>query len=127
MLSGLRINIVVVMRNLKKGRKLHREKGQRKALLRSLGGSLVLKGGITTTEAKAKELRRFIEKKITKAMKGDIATRRYLERFFPKEVVKKLVDETAPSYKERKGGYTRIIKIGRRKNDGAEIVKIELI
>lgn len=115
------------MRNLKRGRKLHREKGQREALLRSLGGSLVLKGRITTTEAKAKELRRFIEKKITKAMKADMATRRYLGGYFPKEVVKKLVDETAPSYKDRKGGYTRIIKIGRRKNDGAEIVKIELV
>ncbi len=115
------------MRNLKKGRKFHRERDQRKALLRTLAVSLIMKEKIKTTEAKAKELSPFVQKKITRAKKGDLASRRYLLSLFPEKVVKKLVDDLGVRYKERPGGYTRIIKLGQRKSDGAEMAIIELV
>ncbi|MDI6591376.1 MAG: 50S ribosomal protein L17 [Patescibacteria group bacterium] len=115
------------MRKRKKGRKLSKKRDQRKALLKSLAISLLLKEKIKTTEAKAKETQSFIEKFITKAKKGDLASRRFLARFFSKDIVKKLINEIAPRYKERKGGYTRIIKLGPRKTDGAKMAIIELI
>lgn len=115
------------MRKRKKGRKLSREKNQRKALLRSLAEALFLNERIKTTEAKAKEVLRFAEKLITRAKKGDLTSRRYLARFFAKDLVKKLVDEIGPRYKKRKGGYTRIIKLGPRKHDGAKMAIIELV
>lgn len=115
------------MRKRKKGRKLSRKRDQRRALLKSLARALLLKEKIKTTEAKAKELAPFVEKKITKAKRGGLAVRRLLMREFPSEVVKKLVDELAERYRERKGGYTRIIKLGPRKLDGARMAIIELI
>jgi len=115
------------MRHLKKGRKLHRKKDQRKALLKILGGNLILKESIITTEPKAKELRSFIEKKITKAKQEDVTTIRYLRKYFSEKIARKLVKEIAPLFKDRKGGYTRIIKIGPRETNGAKMVKIELI
>lgn len=115
------------MKKLIRGRKLHREPGQRKALLKTLANSLIQKERITTTEAKAKELSPFIEKKITKAKKGDITARRYLARFFNDGTVKKMVDEIAPRYKERNGGYTRVVKIGARKSDSSKMAIIELV
>jgi large subunit ribosomal protein L17 len=115
------------MRKQKKGRKFHRKTGQRKALLKGLARALVLKGRIETTEAKAKELSSFVEKKITKAKKGDLAARRELLKTFSNQVVKKLVEEIAPLYKKRAGGYTRIIKLGPRKSDSAKMAIIELI
>ena len=115
------------MRKRKKGKKLNRKKGQRNALLKSLASALILKEKIKTTQTKAKELSSFVEKKITRAKKADLASRRLLAKFFSAKVVKKLIDEIAPRFKERKGGYTRIIKFGQRKVDGARIAVIELI
>lgn len=115
------------MKKRKKGRKLSRKKDQRKALLRSLAGSLLLKEKIRVTEAKAKEVSGFLEKKISRAKIGNLTSRRILSNFFPSQIVKKLVNEIGPRYKERKGGYTRIIKLGRRKLDGAKMVIIELV
>lgn len=115
------------MRKFKKGRKFGREKSQRNALLKSLVSALYLNGKIKTTEAKAKEVSPIAEKFITRAKKSDVSARRLLGGNLSKEIVKKLVDEIAPKYKERKGGYTRIIKLGPRKSDGAKMAIIELL
>ena len=115
------------MRKLKKSRKLSRKKDQRKALLKSLARALFLQEKIKTTEAKAKEVSAFAEKFITRAKKQNLASRRILAKYFSKNLVKKLVEEIAPRYKERKGGYTRIIKLGPRKSDGAKMAIIELV
>ena len=116
------------MRKRKKGRKLSRKKGQRVALLRTLAFALLLKEKIKTTEAKAKELKSFIEKQITLAKKPDpLHARRLLAKNFSKKAVKKMVDEIAPRYKARSGGYTRIIKLGPRKSNGAKMAQIEFV
>ncbi len=115
------------MRKLKKGRILSRKKDQRKALLRNLAEQLIVKEKIKTTEAKAKELSGFAEKQITKAKKDDIATRRSLARSFTAKTVKKMIEVIGPRYKEREGGYIRIIKTIPRKGDGAKMAFIELI
>jgi large subunit ribosomal protein L17 len=111
----------------KKARKFNRKIGQRKALLKTLASSLILKEKIKITEAKAKELSSFIEKMITRSKKGDVFSRRKLSEFFGPKTVKKLVDEIGPKYKDRTGGYTRIIKLGVRKSDGAKMAIIELV
>jgi len=115
------------MRKRKKGRKLSRVSGQRKALLRSMASALFLVGKIKTTEAKAKEIVSFVDKKITIAKAGDLKAKRMLGGYFTPKVIKKLISEIAPRYLERKGGYTRIIKLGQRKQDGARIAIIELV
>ena len=115
------------MRKLKKSRKLSRNKDQRKALLKLLAKALFEKERIKTTEAKAKELRPFAEKVITRSKKGDLACRRILAGSFSKKLVKKLVDKIGPKYKKRKGGYVRIIKLGPRRSDGARMAIIELV
>ena len=115
------------MKKLKKGRKFSRPRAQRKALIKNLSAELFLREKIKTSETKAKELRSFAEKSISRARKGDLASRRHLLRFFSKDIVKKLIDEIAPKYKERPGGYTRIIKLGPRKSDGAKMAIIELV
>ena len=115
------------MRHLKKGRKLHRKRDQRKALLKSLARNLFVKEKIITTKAKAKELSPFSEKCITRAKKRDLSSKRILLKFFTPDLVKKLIEEIAPRYKNRPGGYTRIVKSGLRPEDGAEIAVIELI
>lgn len=115
------------MRKLKKGRKFSRPTGPRKALLKSLALVFFLKEKIKTTEAKAKELRIFVERCITRAKKGDLATKRYLLKFFPKDIVRKLIKVIALKYKERPGGYTRIFKLGSRKSDGVKMAIIELV
>ena len=115
------------MKKRKAGRKFHRTTGQRKALLKGLARALILKGRIETSEAKAKELSSFIDKQITKAKKGDLAARRELLKIFSNTTVKKLIEEIAPSYKSRAGGYTRIIKKGPRASDGAKIAIIEFV
>lgn len=115
------------MKKLQKGRKLHRERDQRKALLKTLASSLVLEEKIMTTEAKAKELSPFVQKKITRAKKGDMAARRYLSTLFASKVVKKLVDDLGVRYKDRKGGYVRIIRVGQRKSDSSKMALIQLV
>jgi len=111
----------------KKSRKFSRKKDQRKALLRSLVRELFLKEKIKLTEAKAKEISIFAEKEIQEAKTGDLHSKKLLARKFSRNIVKKLVNEIAPRYKERKGGYTRIIKLGPRKSDGAKMSIIELL
>ena len=107
-------------------RKLSRKRDQRKALLKSLAENLFLKEKIVTSEAKAKELSRFSERLIEKAKVGDLASKRYLAKFFKRNLVKK-ISEISQRYRERKGGYTRILKLGPRKSDGAKMAQIELI
>lgn len=115
------------MRKLNKGRLLSRPKNQRTALLRTLATSLFLHEKIQTTEAKAKELRSVAEKFITKAKANNLFARRILARDLSPFTVKKLVNEIAPRYQERHGGYTRIIRLGPRHSDGAKMVIIELV
>jgi len=110
------------------GRKLNRNIKQRKALFRSLFINLVLKGRIITTEAKAKAVRRLIDKIITQVKKQTLASRRLVLAEIPnKEVFEKLYKEIAPLLKERVSGFTRIIKIGERKGDKAEMVILEWV
>lgn len=116
------------MRHLKKKITLGRVKGPRKALLRSLVESFILHGSIRTTRAKARALRTKVEPLITRAKRGTLADRRHAISFlYTDKAVKKLFDEIAPKYKDRKGGYTRIIKLTSRVNDGAEMARIELV
>ena len=115
------------MKKLKRGRKFNRETDQRKALIKSLARSLFIKEKITTTEAKAKEISIFADKFITTSKKASLPARRDLARFFTPEVVKKLMDDIAPRYKERNGGYTRVIKLGPRRNGRARMAIIELV
>ncbi len=115
------------MQKLIKGRKFSRERGQRKALLRALISSLFAKEKIKTTEVKAKGISGLADKLITRAKKGDLAAKRILLYYFTPKLVKKLMTEIAPRYKDRSGGYSRIIKLGQRKTDGARMAIIELI
>lgn len=115
------------MKKRKKRRKLSRPRNQKKALLKTLASALILKEKIKTTEAKAKEAVGFVEKQITVAKKNKLHSRRLLARYFSPQVVKKLINDIAPRYKERRGGYTRIIKLGPRKSDGARMAIIELV
>ena len=107
------------MRHHNSKRKFGREKNQRVALMKSLAYALAKEEKIKTTEAKAKELRPFIEKLVTMGKKDTIATRRILEARVGARAAKKIVKELAPQYKERAGGYTRITKMVRRASDGA--------
>ncbi len=115
------------MRKLNKGRKLSLKIGPRKALLRVLVNNFLLQEKIKTTQAKAKELRSVAEKMITIAKKGNLTSRRGLLRNLTPEIEKKIIDTLAPRYKDRDGGYTRIIKLGPRNSDSAQMVIIELI
>jgi large subunit ribosomal protein L17 len=125
--------------------KLGRNTGARKALLRDLVTDLIINERIQTTEAKAKEVRSIVEKMITLGKRGDLHARRQAAAFVRTmrsntvkdgektvhnkqvDAVKKLFDEIAPRYKERNGGYTRILKLGPRRGDGAPMVFIELV
>ena len=109
-------------------RKLGRTTGQRRALLRHLTTALIRHGKIETTEQKAKELRSTAEKMITLGKQGDLAARRLaLAYILDEAVVKNLFDVIAPKYKNRNGGYTRIIKGAPRKGDAAAMCYIELV
>ena len=123
-------------------RKLGRTSSQRKALLRDLTTDLIVHESIQTTEARAKELRSVVEKMITLGKRGDLHARRQAAQFMRRELVtitngegedvevfaiQKLFDDVAPRYAERQGGYTRIMKMGPRRGDGAPVVVIELV
>lgn len=115
-------------------RKLGRKADHRQALLKTMSTDLILKGKIETTEMKAKELSSEVEKLITIAKKGDLASRRravaYLRNVTTKDgktAVKVLFDEIAPKYQDRNGGYTRVVKTGIRRGDGAPMATIELV
>lgn len=116
------------MRHHNQNRKFGRERDQRKALLKSLINSLILHEKITTTEAKAKELRPHIEKLVTLARKDGLATKRLLiSRVGTQKNVNKLMKDIAPKYAERKGGYTRIVKLPRRAGDASKMALIEFV
>ncbi|WP_332696651.1 50S ribosomal protein L17 [Halalkalibacter lacteus] len=116
--------------------KLGRDSAGRKALFRDLATDLIINERIETTEAKAKELRSIVEKMITLGKRGDLHARRQAAAFIRREVaneetgedaIQKLFSDIATRYEERQGGYTRILKIGPRRGDGAPMVIIELV
>ena len=111
------------------GRKLSRKQGPRLALYKNLTVSVLRCERIKTTEAKAKEVRGRVEHMITLAKRGDVNARRMVISQFPNEplVVNKLFDELAPKYADRTSGFTRIIRLGQRMGDAAEIVQLELV
>jgi len=116
------------MRHLVSGRKLNRTASHRRAMLSNLAISILDKERVTTTLAKAKEVRGVVERLITYGKKGDLhRIRLAARRINDKTVLKKLFDDIAPSYKDREGGYTRIIKIDDRKGDNAAMSIIELV
>ena len=116
------------MRHRKAGRQLRRTSEQRLALLRNLASSLIEHGAIETTEAKAKELQPFVEKLVTKAKAGTLHKRRLIARHVQRrETGDKLFQELGPRFAARPGGYTRILKIGARRGDGAEMARIEFV
>lgn len=116
------------MRHHNSVRKFGREKNQRHALMRSLAYSLLVHEKMETTLAKAKELRPYIEKLVTRGKTNSLASRRIIfSRIGESNASKKLLDTIAPKYIERKGGYTRITKMNRRAEDGAEMAVIEFI
>jgi len=116
------------VRHRKAGRKLSRNIKQRKALFKNLINALVLHGKIETTEAKAKAIRGLIDKLITKGKAQTLHSRRLIAAFLQnKKAVNKIVDELGPLFKKRPGGFTRIVRLGRRRGDEAMVVKLELV
>jgi large subunit ribosomal protein L17 len=116
------------MRHRAKGRQLSRTSSHRRALLNNMATSLFEHGRVVTTEAKAKELRPFAEKLITLARRGDLHARRLVERKIKdRETLSRLFSEIGPRFAARPGGYTRILKLGHRDGDGADIARIELL
>jgi len=116
------------MRHNAKGRQLSRTSTHRRAMLNNMAASLFAHGGVTTTQAKAKELRPFAEKLITLARRGDLHSRRLVERKIKdRDITHKLFTEIGPRFAARPGGYTRILKMGHRVGDGADVAKIELL
>ncbi len=116
------------MRHRKKGRQLGRTATHRKAMLRNMVASLFRHDGVETTVAKAKELRPYAERLITWARRGDLHARRQVERYIKdRTVTGRLFGELGPRFASRPGGYTRIIKLGHRVGDGAEMARIELL
>ena len=119
------------MRHQKKGRKLNRTASHRKALFSNLAASLVIHKKIKTTDAKGKELRSYVDRLVTYAKMGDVHGRRLIQKRIPgkrgKEIANILIHEIAPAYADRKGGYTRLIKLNNRKNDNAPVSLIEFI
>lgn len=116
------------MRHRIAGRKLNRPTAHRNAMLRNLVKSLFTHEAIRTTEAKAKEARRPAERMITLGKDGSLHARRMALRYLnDKNIVAKVFDEIAPRYTDRQGGYTRILRLGRRGGDGATITQLELL
>ena len=116
------------MRHKKKGKTLGRKKAPRKALIRGLVTSFVIYEKIKTTHAKAKVLRPVVEKIITLAKKDTLHNRRQaIKILYLENTLKKLFEVIGPKYKERKGGYTRIIKLTPRQNDSAKMAILELV
>jgi large subunit ribosomal protein L17 len=109
-------------------RKLGRPTDHRKAMLRNQVTSLLRNGRIETTVTRAKETKRMADKMITLGKRGDLHARRQaLAYIYDEDVVKKLFDEIAPKYADRNGGYTRVLRVGPRRGDGAEIAILELV
>jgi len=116
------------MRHRVKKKTLDRKKAPREMMLRNLASSILIYEKVKTTEAKAKVVRSWVERAITVAKKGDLTSRRTLIATLPQKMaVKKSMEVLGARYKERVGGYTRIIKLGARQGDGAKMVQIELV
>ena len=116
------------MRHAKAGKKLGRDSAHRKALYANLTGALIEHGRIRTTEAKAKAVKPYAERIITLARRGDLHARRQaLSELRSQEVVHKLFADVAPRMADRPGGYSRIVKLGPRQGDAAEMVYLELV
>lgn len=116
------------MRHRVAHRKLGRTSEHRTSLLRNLAASLIAHERIRTTQAKAKELRPFVEKLITLGKRDTLHARRHAMSILPrKDIVRRLFTEVSPRFAERPGGYTRILKLGPRRGDGAEMAFIELV
>lgn len=116
------------MRHRVKGRSFGRTAEHRRAMMRNMATSLFLHGRVETTTEKAKELRRYAEPIITKAKRGDLHARRLVQRDIQdREALKKLFTEIGPKYAERAGGYTRVLHLGHRPGDAAEMSIIELV
>jgi len=116
------------MKHNRKGKTLDRSNGPRRALLRNLATSLVLYENMNTTLAKAKAVRPIVEKLLTTARRKTLVARRRIARVLTIEsAVNKMLEELGPRYASRPGGYTRIIKLGRREGDGAEIAQIQFV
>jgi large subunit ribosomal protein L17 len=107
------------------GRKLSRDKNERKALFTSLMSALVMKERIVTTEAKAKAIRADVEKLVTKAKQGSNAAKLVLQQSLSKEAFEKMLNEVAPRFGDKQGGYIRLIKMGKRFGDDAPVVVME--
>lgn len=116
------------MRHRKKGRKLSRTASHRRATLRNMAQNLFQHGRIETTTAKAKELRPYAERLITLAKRGDLHARRLAgTKIGDRQVLGRLFDDIGPRFADRPGGYTRILKLGARKGDAADMSLIELV
>lgn len=116
------------MRHLNRGRKFGLKRGKRKAFLRILANNLITKERIKTTEARAKEIKRFVERYVTYGKKQNLAGMRLLIRSLPKTAAHKVYYELAPRYESRRGGYTRVTKLSKaRANDGSKMVIIEFV
>lgn len=115
------------MKHHKASRKLGRERKVRVALIKSLALSLVLRKKMQTTEAKAKEVQPFVEKLVTLGKNGDVASRRLIVSKIGAKGAGEVFKTISPKYKDRKGGYTRIIKIGNRVKDAARMAVIEFV
>jgi large subunit ribosomal protein L17 len=116
------------VRHQRAGKKLGRDSAHRKALYSNLAGALITHGRIQTTEAKAKAVRPFAEKMITLGKRGDLHARRQaMSALRSNDVVHPLFSEVAPRFEERAGGYTRIVKLGPRQGDAADMAYLELV
>jgi len=116
------------MRHGKAGRKFDMPTSQRNQMFRTITSAVIVRGGVQTTEARAKEARRLVEKMVTLGKRGTIHARRQALAYIDdRDVVQKLFDEVAPKYVDRPGGYTRVVKLGQRKGDAARIARIELV
>lgn len=116
------------MRHRNKNKILDRKKAPREMMLRNLAASVLMYEKVKTTEAKARAVRSLVEKMITASKGGDLTARRKLVEVLPQKLAtKKAMEVLGQKYKDRSGGYTRIIKLGAREGDGAQIVQIELV
>jgi len=115
------------MRHKAKGRKFKRSRSQRKALLKHLAEAIILQKRIKTTTAKAKELSPYIEKLVTLAKKQNLSSAKLIHSRLADEAAKRLIADVAKKYGEKKGGYVRVVKLGRRKGDAAELSIIEFV
>jgi large subunit ribosomal protein L17 len=115
------------MRHRNNVKTLDRKKGPRELMLRNMVSSIVMHEKINTTKAKAKVVKPLVEKAITTAKKGDLSARRNLLEAYQPKAVDKLMHDLSERYKDRTGGYLRIVKTGNRQGDGAEMAQVELV